>query len=245
MSADLHGDHLRDWHSAEQNYWATDRPANLVVKFRIDPLTRSACLGAYVPPLDQTAAQLPTVPADHSLKHLNIGEALVGANNLHASGDGGWYDFYASPYRPSIWITKIDKPAMRGKTGLLIGTAGRSTPTISVEGVDMDMIDTMLLRSEDLRMGLDGIETGFLTYSYGSGGQSTFRIADLSLTAQMSSRGLSIGISGNTERQEVRTNVLLAWETLILRFPQFTRYMQQFQLQIEPPFSSKGAYRLE
>ena len=229
LSARLHGEVIPEWLTSMANYWPAEQDSRLVVRFRVDPITRVACFGAYAPALTKEPETLAAIPTARGLAALDLGNAPVGPFAQFAIGDTRWYYIFEGDTQRYLSITE-HAPPMRTPLGLLRDTCGYRWPRLELRGIDMRAIASML-GSHNLRSSVTSDTIGEAFESYGSDGFDTYSITSLALDFSLNETGLRLRIEGHTKRGPISRDMLLMWELLILRFPYFTRFRTMAGLQ--------------
>jgi len=223
LSAILHGTLLQDWKTSQSNYWNSSERAMLEVNFSIDPVTRIACYGSYVPALKEEPRILAFIPAPSGLSKLNIADAPVGTFAQFAISGDCWISFYESTGEwKSISITEHSPPT-RTAYGLLSDNRGYRWPRISIYGIDMDVIASAMMNSQETRIILQNGRFGQVHYSHGSDGSTYYNISDVRLDLKIDSSGLHFDYTIIAEMIERSGNFYLKWELLLLRYPRFSQ----------------------
>ncbi|MET0588604.1 MAG: hypothetical protein ABWZ75_08790 [Novosphingobium sp.] len=230
LSARLHGSVIPEWSTSTANYWPAELDLSLKVEFRIDPITRVACFGAHVPTLEKEPATPASVPMVRSLASLDVADAPVGTFAQFAMGGTRWYSLYEGEASRYLSITE-HAPPTRTPIGLLNDNGSYRWPRISIHGIDMRAVASMLRQSNNFRSSVTSSTVGEAYRSFGSDGSETYFIADLALDFRLDTEGLHIRINGKTQREAIALDLLLIWETLILRFPYYTRFIKALVLE--------------
>lgn len=232
LSAALHGSVIPAWRTSSANYWPAGQDARLDVRFRIDPITRVACYGAYVPGLAKEPASPAAIPADPHRARLDIAQAPVAPHDQFAVSGTSWYNFNERKAPPSFSVTE-HAPPTRTPAGLLQDHCGYRWPRVSIYGLDMNAIAALLGHADGLRASVTSDTIGQAFTSHGPDGYESHRIADMTLHFALDHSGLRISIEGRANGAPLSRDLLLTWELLILRFPQFTRFTTRLDPQPE------------
>ena len=223
LSAILHGSLIEDWNKSRSNYWNTSQQSMLEVNFSIDPVTRIACFGSYVPALQEEPKIPASIPALSG--KLNIADAPVGTFAQFAISGDRWISFYESTGEwKSISVTE-HAPPTRTAQGLLSDSRGYRWPRLSIYGIDMDVIASAMVNSQKITIVMQNGEHGELYYSHGSDGSTSHVINQIKIDLKLDSFGLCFDYTACTEKGERCGDFYLTWELLLLRYPRFSRYM--------------------
>jgi hypothetical protein len=226
LSATLHGTLLQDWNTSQSNYWNSSQRATLEVNFSIDPVTRIACYGSYVPALKEEPRIPALIPAPSGLSKLNIADAPVGTFAQFAISGDRWISFYESTGEwKSISITE-HAPPTRTAQGVLSDSRGYRWPRIAIYGIDMDVIASAMVRSREMNLVMQNGKFGQVHYSHGSDGSTDYDVSGVRLDLKLDSSGLHFDYTVDTEMGEKSGEFYLTWELLLLRYPRFAQYMR-------------------
>lgn len=221
ISAFLHASYLEDWNTSRSNYWK-NAPAQsrITLSFEVDPITRIACFGSYVPSLIRESEGLPVAPPRSTLAALNIENATVGVFTAFAVDGDRWVNFHERDHENrGISITEHGPPT-RTAEGFLNDSRDYRWPRVSLYGIDLGLISSQMIRSRAYRMIFSNGHFGALTYHRE---EPSEEITEAEIEVKLTQKGLELfyQLRGPAIKPGQFT---LPWELLILRYPAFCRF---------------------
>ncbi len=217
LSAALHGLDIEEWQKSTSNYWSGQLKTRLEARLTVDPVTRIACFGSYVPSLPDTVSTPALLPEPSLLSTLDINNAPVGTFTERVFGDGRWFSFFEATSLSYLVIVPESTPS-RTTAGFL-GLGSHSLgPSVSIHGLTMDAIWFATRNSPTVKRLDEGECVGTLT---GGGSDGWIeKITSVETEISLNETGLHFAIDIRAPRTSLM-KFYLPWELLILRYPKF------------------------
>lgn len=224
-----------------ENFWANrDQAARIEISLSVDLITRAACFGTY-------SDRIPEEPrrGDASLRQSSLGDpilehAMVGIFCSAYATDlrGNWIRLHSSPSPPSLSLESLSSRA-RTASGLVSYNNHFHWPRVCFSGIDLDLINEMMGRKPTLTLVFSDGESGVLdqhrSFYEDEPTHLQQSIVEAKHSFELTEAGLRYcykALVTNLDRQIyapgwIEDEMVLSWETLILRYPQFLRHRKQ------------------
>jgi hypothetical protein len=167
------------------------------------------------------------MPPKTRLPDLRLESALVAPLCSFGRSGADWISFYDSdgPGFAGVSITKHGPPS-KHPAGFFEDSADYYWPRISLKGLKMDMIASLLRGSTYATIVMNSENIGDLGYGRGDEDipYADRRITGAELDLTLTRSGLEWVYQVSAARESRRGEFVLPWETLILRYPVFAPF---------------------
>jgi hypothetical protein len=214
ISAALHATHLREWLKSERNFWSGQPGSRIEARFSIDPATRAACFGCYIPDPGYDAVEAPpAVPGTLDGSRLCLESAAVAPHEEFGVRNGHWINVGLSS-GTSPWVAFTRHDDVRRLPNGFVSHGSYVWPRFWFRGFDV-LSSLSSLREHPVQFSGAGI--GHVDEWGGPEGR-TKRARQAALEVALTIEGLTLDYALTTDRT-YEGRVVLPWELLILRYP--------------------------
>lgn len=223
-----------------KNYWSIAGDAKRIeVTFAVDPMTQSVRCGKLLdlpaPPLEDAPFRAPRTLASA----LRLENALIGWHHMFGISDWGGLVHFAD--HEVGFVIEGGNSRYRRVDGLLADTDFNYNmwPRIWLWGMRLETIGGMMKWGSQTRVGivLRGVQVGKVEYTGGPDARNS-SIVEAELDFELTAEGLAMSYNVVPEERDeylrpgesdqLSGRLIIAWEMLALRFPQFLRHRQKF-----------------